>query len=967
MPPEENKEVIHPNEPVLEAILQNQDAHGTSHEQLLEAILDKSDIDSVLEAQLLQEQKTTQAVEALTKKLDPQEIGDGATFVVKGLKGDKGDQGIQGEKGERGDKGEKGDSIKGDIGKTGATGAKGPKGDTGKDGRDGLDGKDGKPGKDGKAGKDGKDGKDIPKTLIEKYEKKLKDDETNLLWVNNGAVKSVVAGNNITITGDPQNPIISSTSSGGGSFATITGDPYDNTNLAAALDLLVPYTGAVDDVDLGSNDLLASGGIFNSSVHTGGSFIFDGTPGNELTLNTETLTGSRLITFKNADGTVAFVSDIPDVSGFVPYTGAGADVELGGFGIRANILQADSNIQLNTGAQFDFYSDVGITATGSLSNTADGVYGLKYIAANSVASLDTTSLTASQTFTFPDASGTFLLDTDLSGYLASYVPYTGATGAVDLGSNTLTAKGGVTSYGFNLWQDGNVDFYSDDGLTATGTIRVSTPANYDFYNIGVGVSKLDFSSTTDDRVFTFPNATGTIALTSDIPSALTLQTDGTPNGSQTLLNLVAGTNITLTDDGLGGVTIDAGGGGAVAWGAITGTLSDQTDLQTALDGKVDENAGITGATKTKITYDAKGLVTAGTDATTADIADSANKRYVTDAQFTVIGNTSGTNTGDQTSIVGISGTKAQFDTACSDGNFLYVGDVTQYTDEMAQDAIGAMVNTSLTYVDGTPSLGLTSRTIGGVAFDGTANITVATATGGFTVSGGALALGTQNLTMTGSLAATGARVTKGWFTDVESTNMPTVGGTAILSSLTAPTFTTQSAGDNSTKVATTAYADRMLPLSGGTLTGSITLGENTAIMLDPAGSADGKWTGITMIATAGATVAFGDLVYLDAATSRWKLTDADASATAGPVHVAMCLGSSTDGNAVTLLLQGNIRADAKFPALTIGAPVYVGETAGAIQVAIPTGADNVIRVVGFALTADEIYFNPSQDHQITNA
>jgi hypothetical protein len=64
----------------------------------------------------------------------------------------------------------------------------------------------------------------------------------------------------------------------------------------------------------------------------------------------------------------------------------------------------------------------------------------------------------------------------------------------------------------------------------------------------------------------------------------------------------------------------------------------------------------------------------------------------------------GTNSGDQTSIVGIIGTKAQFDTACTDGNFLYSGDVTQYTDEMAQDAVGAMVDSSLTYVDGTPLL-----------------------------------------------------------------------------------------------------------------------------------------------------------------------------------------------------------------------------------------------------------------------
>lgn len=97
---------------------------------------------------------------------------------------------------------------------------------------------------------------------------------------------------------------------------------------------------------------------------------------------------------------------------------------------------------------------------------------------------------------------------------------------------------------------------------------------------------------------------------------------------------------------IGEIKIGSGSSGGGTWGSITGTLSAQTDLQTALDGKVDENATITGATKTKITYDAKGLVTSGADATTADIADSTNKRYVTDANLVVIGNTLGTNTGD---------------------------------------------------------------------------------------------------------------------------------------------------------------------------------------------------------------------------------------------------------------------------------------------------------------------------------
>jgi len=65
---------------------------------------------------------------------------------------------------------------------------------------------------------------------------------------------------------------------------------------------------------------------------------------------------------------------------------------------------------------------------------------------------------------------------------------------------------------------------------------------------------------------------------------------------------------------------------------------------------------------------------------------------------------------------------------------------------------------------------LNARTIGGVSFNGSANITVATATGGFTVSGGDLALGTNSITMSGSIGVTGTRITKGWFTDLQVTN-----------------------------------------------------------------------------------------------------------------------------------------------------------------------------------------------------
>src|ERR1035437_3968513 len=45
------------------------------------------------------------------------------------------------------------------------------------------------------------------------------------------------------------------------------------------------------------------------------------------------------------------------------------------------------------------------------------------------------------------------------------------------------------------------------------------------------------------------------------PSGILLETSGVANGSQSELNLVAGSNITLTDNGFGSVTIDATGGG----------------------------------------------------------------------------------------------------------------------------------------------------------------------------------------------------------------------------------------------------------------------------------------------------------------------------------------------------------------------------------------------------------------------
>jgi len=84
----------------------------------------------------------------------------------------------------------------------------------------------------------------------------------------------------------------------------------------------------------------------------------------------------------------------------------------------------------------------------------------------------------------------------------------------------------------------------------------------------------------------------------------------------------------------------------------------------------------------------------GTETLTERMSIAANGLVTVTDSFTAVGtvtgsNLSGTNTGDQTSIVGITGTKAQFDAACSDGNFVYTGD---NVSSLANDA---------NYIDGT--------------------------------------------------------------------------------------------------------------------------------------------------------------------------------------------------------------------------------------------------------------------------
>ncbi|MCK9371055.1 hypothetical protein M0R04_14180 [Candidatus Dojkabacteria bacterium] len=778
-----------------------------------------------------------------------------------------------------------------------------------KDGKDGIDGQDGLDGKDGKDGSP-----DTRKEIVEK--------------INTGTKKDLKI-----------------------ELAQIEGLEKSNVKLSDSI-----INRAIGIVDQRTsflinkiNNLPTSGGISLTDLSAGTGISYDNTTGvitNSAPDQTVALTAGTNITSITGtypNFTINAATQTTDISGKIDKIADPNANRLFGWDDTDNDYKY---IAIGTNLAYDH-------ATHTLSATAGGtgdVVGPASAVDSNFASFNTTTgklikdsgSKASDFYSSSNPSGF----TSNTGTVTSVAALTLGTTGTDLSSTVAT---GTTTPVITL----NVP---DASTTARGVVTTGTQS---FTGAKTFVTPPVFTKGID--------ATAKLAFDVSALSTGTTRTFTVPDRSLTIDNITTGTTTTGTGFLKGNGSVISFDNSTYLTSLSGAVLTDQTSGQTI---------GATGARLTKLW---------ATDITVTNaIAGSITGNAAT---VTTNANLTGdvTSTGNATTVVKINGTSLaglatgllKNTTTTGVPSIAVAG--TDYSAGTASLATGILKSTTTTgaltiavagdfptlnqNTTGSAATLTTTRTIWGQNFNGSANVT------------GDITLGTGNITMTGSLAATGARATKLWATDIESTNMPTVGGTAILTSLTAPQFTTIELGHATDTTLSRVSAGvvaiegvNILTTAGGTLTGNLTLGENTSIDLDPTGSADGKYSGICITGTAGAALAFGDLIYLAVADSRWELTDADATATAGTPLIGMCvLAAAGDGSATKILLQGTIRADAKFPALTIGAPAYVGETAGAIQTAIPTGADNVIRVVGRALTADELYFCPSQDHQITVA
>jgi hypothetical protein len=360
---------------------------------------------------------------------------------------------------------------------------------------------------------------------------------------------------------------------------------------------------------------------------------------------------------------------------------------------------------------------------------------------------------------------------------------------------------------------------------------------------------------------------------------------------------------------------------------------------------------------------------AGIPTSTFAPALGTDDNYVTNAEKIVIGNTSGTNTGDQSasdfdikdltdSLSLMTTWSAKQDALTADVDYLTPGTAAS-TYQPAGSYLTDISGQDLSTADNTTSQFITQSDV-----DWVTNVPANETDPVFTASDAASItstditnLGNLSGTNTGDQDLTGL-VAKSLY-DAHTILYATTDNTPAALTVPEQTVVGRITSGNITAL---SVAQLQTLIFSSALGAEITLGENFGLTLDAALSADGKYSGICESGTAGAALAFGQLVYLNGDDSRWELVDANLS-DGYDKKIGICvLAANADGDATKILLYGKVRADSQFPALTIGAPVYMSETPGDIVTTAPTTADVAIRVLGHGNTADELFFNPSPDY-----
>ena len=131
---------------------------------------------------------------------------------------------------------------------------------------------------------------------------------------------------------------------------------------------------------------------------------------------------------------------------------------------------------------------------------------------------------------------------------------------------------------------------------------------------------------------------------------------------------------------------------------------------------------------------------------------------------------------------------------------------------------------------------------------------------------------------------------------------------------------------------------------------------NKTVQITAAPGSDHTASGTTILLTAHANVAFGDVCFINA-DGEAALIDADAIASMSAVVMAVAtISANASGE---FLLLGIARDDSW--AWTVGGLVYgsvTGTSGNTLTQTAPSGTDDVVQIMGVATHADRMYFNP---------
>lgn len=347
-----------------------------------------------------------------------------------------------------------------------------------------------------------------------------------------------------TITGGALNPLADRTLTLPDKSGTIalTSDlptiPSNNVTGSGSTNYLAEWSG--------TNTLSSTSLYFNTSYNSGsdsygtiklyvgstgqidwrGQLVFhDGSSSKTITITPPSLTASRTLTLPDKTGTIALTSDIPDVSGKIDTAGIG--LSKSGTTLKAKLNSetaiTDTSKVYYLGVDSDGYLITKVGWSDIQTRTSDsGAARTIYLAGGTTSSDETGGLSKHASI-----SATVSANSATAG-----------TSYLTLGNSTASSTAGGKE----------------------GYVRL--------YGSSTSYTDLKVSAATSAKTITFPDKTGTVALTSDIPTVPTITLNGS---STTSPSFYAPTGV-----GTSGYVLTSNGSGTPSWSNSTATPTAST-------------------------------------------------------------------------------------------------------------------------------------------------------------------------------------------------------------------------------------------------------------------------------------------------------------------------------------------------------------------------------------------------------